>query len=301
MRSLLGIFLCVSLVGCQGDESTFDPFEPTWCELVLERNDEGFFSQIRYLTYNDNGDMIQMDWDYQNDGDIDLRFYQEFDKDNYLIRFQKVPVGVGTGLEFSETFENDSKGRILIYSRDDEDDGVIDFVRTNTWGSHGLTLSEYDDDVDGTVDRSARYIYEGDRLLRRESFSPGSEESPYAILNYLYEDGLLVSAIGTYVGTDDVWYEASWTYDSDRRINGTVVAGIPTTYVYDEEGRLAESTRQGSALKLRSVYRYTCEERTQQSANIASGPDIHDRPGLGGAPDLHLRLDGRGEGLVGRP
>lgn len=299
MRMFLCVFLCVSLVGCQGDESVFDPFKPTWCELALERNDDGFFSQIRYLTYNDNGDMIQMDWDYRNDGDIDLRFYQQFDEKNYLIRFRKEPVGAGTGLELLEKFENDSNGRILIYSRDDGDDGVIDLVRINTWGKNGLTLSEYDDDVNGAVDYSGRYIYEGGDLIREEYFSPGNEESPYSIVDYFYDNGLMVQMTGTSVFTNEVYLDRSFTYDSDRRPTGGIFDGTPTTYTYDEEGRLVEVIEEEPTIKFRSVLRYTCESRSEQRTDMAPRSDIHGR--LTNASNSNLRLDGSGEGLGRAP
>lgn len=262
--------LLLGLVACDSSSQP-DPFEilnPTWCEAAMERDDEGVYSEMHYLSYDQNGNWIQTDFDYKNDGSIDTRIVREYEKDFAIVHTVDNDLEE-EGYSYRITWKRDSVGHILIESTDYSGDGIDEEVRTNEWHGDRLVRSTYDRQNNGIVDEFSLYTYEGSVLLSIKIYL-GSEDigqEPY-LKQYNTNDGHLVRIVSRTLSTGE---SARWEYkydSQDRPIYRQKTRGTDFTTVewhYDtRNGRLHdERTTFSSGGEVSGVlqffYNYDCD------------------------------------------
>ncbi len=263
VRTVIGGALLLSLCACETPSEKEDAFSfdtPTWCLASLERNEEGEFSQLLHLQYDEDGNWIQTDWDFSNNGSIDARTLREFEggflkaESFQRLRLEKV--------DWKVRYERDSAGQILRYAEENGLGSEI-FVRTNAWDGDVLLRSDYDRDADGRTDDYQVFFYENGVAMGSKYYDASSPNSEAYQVDYNFYEGDLLIRITR--GREDgrIGETIFFEYDEfDRLILMKKVNDETqlTVWSFDEQGRLAESVEKRGEESFRYVYSYDCDE-----------------------------------------
>ncbi len=165
---------------------------------VKEERDVGF--------YDEEGNLIAAD------GIVDIIVTSAYDDRGNLIRTEDDFEADGT-VDFAVTHTFDEEGNLVSTEYDDDGDSVIDSCTVNTHDDRGnLLRSEWDADGDGVIDTYTAYTYdEQGNLLSDET------DNPDAIVRgrrYVYDErGNLVSTTYDFDGDGAMDLEVIATFD----------------------------------------------------------------------------------------
>ncbi len=172
-------------------------------------------------TYDENGTLIQSDFDDDGDGTADRSESYTYDESGNLVRTD---------------FDDDADGTTDRSDFDDDGDGTADRSETYTYDAIGILSGVgFDDDNDGTADRSESYTYDESGNLVRTDFDDDADGTTDR--SEFDEDG-----DGTADRSETYTYDESGTLvrtDFDDDADGT--ADRIETYTYDTDGRLSRS------------------------------------------------------------
>ncbi|MEJ2436621.1 MAG: hypothetical protein P8Y35_01110, partial [Sulfurovaceae bacterium] len=125
--------------------------------LALD-DDEIYY--IEYFTYDDSGNMLSKNYDFNGDESIDISYTYTYDEHNNILR----------------------------ESRDTNGDGNADRIYTYTYDSNNNMLSEnYDYNGDGNVDQIITYTYDSNDNMLSESRDNNMDEIADEIYTYTYD------------------------------------------------------------------------------------------------------------------
>ena len=198
-------------------------------------------------TYDENGTLIQSDFDDDGDGTADRSESYTYDESGNLVRtdFDDGADGTTDRSDFdddgdgtadrSESYTYDESGNLVRTDFDDGADGTTDRSDFDDDADGTTDRSEFDDDGDGTADRSESYTYDESGNLVRTEFDDDADGTTDR--SEFDEDG-----DGTADRSETYTYDESGTLvrtDFDDDADGT--ADRIETYTYDTDGRLSRS------------------------------------------------------------
>ena len=181
----------------------------------LEGNDYHY-----YYSYDDNGGLLDLQEDWDNDSSINLR----------------------------AVYQYDANGNLLLEERDTNGDGVVNRRYTYTYDSFGNRTSyEFDNDANGVFDGRYEYSYDSTYLLTEERFYQNGDLSTVKRVNtYQYNAvGQLTEHAQDSNGDGTLNWVFTYNYDAQgNRIyeahdsNADGVNERETTYTHDAAGRV---------------------------------------------------------------
>lgn len=177
-------------------------------------------------------------------------------------------------LMFARSFTYDSKGRILTIAADDDGDGILDMMLTNTYDANGLHSSALEFDADGPGASLTAYTTDAKgNILTSGSDANADGVADFVSNTYTYDaaDNMLTNTYDTgwhivrFTFTHDaagnmltqaqdthndgsIEWRAAWTYDThgsmltssvDTNNDGVWDIVNGWVYTYDSKGRLA--------------------------------------------------------------
>ncbi len=263
VRTVIGGALLLSLCACESPsekEDTFSFETPTWCLASLEHNEEGEFSQLLHLQYDEDGNWIQTDWDFRNNGSIDARTLREFEGGFLKAEsFQRLHL---EKVDWRVKYDRDSAGQILRYAEESSRGSEV-FVRINSWDGDMLLRSDYDRDADGRIDDYQVFFYENGVVMGNKAYDAANPNSEAVLTDEnFYEGDLLIRTTrvrkdGSLVETIFFEYDEFDRLILMKKVNDETQL---TVWSFDEQGRLAESVEKRGEESFRYVYSYDCDE-----------------------------------------
>ena len=151
-------------------------------------------------TYDENGTLIQSDFDDDGDGTADRSESYTYDESGNLVRtdFDDDADGTTDRSDFdddgdgtadrSESYTYDANDRVSQASFDDDADGTIDRSESYTYDANDrVSQASFDDDGDGTTDRSEAYEYNLSGRLSQASFDDDNDGTTDRSESYTYD------------------------------------------------------------------------------------------------------------------
>ncbi len=181
--------------------------------IVIEATDRLGQTSIEYKTYNENGDLIIDENDFDADGVIDssVAFNYSYDQDGNMLSMTEVGntiYGRTTTYTYDENNNlltedivfNISEHDRIIYTYDENNnitskgqdygvDGTIEYLATYSYSydEDGYTKTvNYDYGNDGSIDKTAFYTYDNNGLLVSDN-----DNTVNAVVTYVYEYGCI--------------------------------------------------------------------------------------------------------------
>ncbi|MFH1469529.1 MAG: hypothetical protein ABIO70_34410 [Pseudomonadota bacterium] len=209
LRSALLLALCA---GCVPDDEPLDT-AGGWCFEQVAHDDDGDGLPESIVThwFDAAGRARVSDTDWDADGLIDGRVTYAYDEEDRLVGVEGDYGADGT-VECHETRAYDARGRLVsVLFESDPGCSQVASLTTLTYAEDGSTVvQEHDSFLDGTVDSTAIYTYEGGLLVSSEWFIVPDH---HQLTTYTYDERgrqVLAEWDGEVDGVVDS--RSTWTY-----------------------------------------------------------------------------------------
>lgn len=136
-------------------------------KLTLAESDNG--DEIVYYRwgYDDNGNLILFERDFNGDGTVNSKDTNTYDINGSLTLWEHFSDGIDGSSSFRRSFSYDSNGNQTLIEEDSNASGTINWRTTNVYGPNSkLIRTDGDTNADGIIDFRATYTYDSqDHLI----------------------------------------------------------------------------------------------------------------------------------------
>ena len=180
-------------------DNTYDE-NGTLIQSDFDDDGDGTADRSESYTYDESGNLVRTDFDDDADGTTDRSAFDD-DGDGTADRsefYTYDAIGILSGVGFdddndgtldrSESYTYDANDRVSQTNFDDDNDGTTDRNESYTYDANDrVSQTEFDDDNDGTTDRNESYTYDANGNLSRTSFDDDADSTNDRIESYSYD------------------------------------------------------------------------------------------------------------------